>query len=91
MRCPTCDGFGNLFAAFHPIALTCPTCKGKCLIEMSVEKYNQWLKKGKILRGVRLKQNLSLRDAAVTYKTDASNISKMERGLIKPVNYFIKK
>lgn len=82
-KCPSCDGFGKLFGAFHPVVIPCPTCEEKGYIP---KRSDIWIKQGKELKEYRLNVlGLGLREACRKYNYNASNLSKMERGLIKPI------
>jgi len=49
-----------------------------------------WQRQGELLRDFRLQQGLTLRKAGEKYGVDYSNLSKMERGVIQPIPYYIK-
>lgn len=83
-RCPSCDGFGKLFGAFTPKVITCFTCQGKGFVP---KRSDIWIKQGEELKEYRLNVlKMGLREACRKYDYDASNLSKMERGLIKPLS-----
>ncbi len=79
--CPQCRGFGVVFAAFHPIRLTCDMCSGTGKV---TDATIQWQTLGSILKSRRLIARLGLREAARLHGIDPSNLSKMERGCICP-------
>lgn len=83
-KCPTCNGFGILFGAIMPLTLKCFTCNGLGLID---KRSSIWIKQGEYLKNYRTNVlKLGLREACRKYTQDASNLSKMERGLIKPLS-----
>lgn len=82
-KCPSCSGFGKIFGAFYPLVAECDTCNGKGFID---DIQTVWMAQGKMLKDYRLNElKLGLREACRKYGYDASNLSKMERGIIKPV------
>ena len=86
--CPTCSGIGLIFAALRPISIKCETCNGTGLI---TNKKQLWIKQGSHLRNYRLTVlKLGLREFCRKYNIDPSHLSKMERGLKKPVNIYRK-
>ena len=84
-NCPQCKGIGYIFGLLPPIALKCDFCKGEGLV--SDQQLLQRMQGGKI-KEWRIKQEMTLRQAARKYNIDASNLSKMERGVIKPRAYY---
>ena len=88
-RCPQCDGFGELFGlgcpGLKPVSFKCDLCAGTGVID---DKQRLWRLQGQKLKDRRIKMGISLRRCAKRYKLDAGNLSKMERGVIKPYNYF---
>ncbi len=90
IRCTSCDGFGKHFSrpiktdsGIKILEFKCELCNGKGKIK---DKKIDWVIKGNKLKEYRLKKNISLRVAAQILRIDASNLSKMERGIIKPTN-----
>ena len=82
-KCPSCDGFGKLFGAFTKDVLPCFTCQG---IGHIPKRSDIWIKQGEELKKYRLNVlGLGLREACREYDYDPANLSKMERGLIKPL------
>lgn len=91
-KCPTCDGFGFLIPfPTHQMSkmpekdlksiLTCDTCDGTGEAEINYV----WQRQGEYLRYYRMDLlGLGLREACRKFDLDPSNLSKMERGLIKP-------
>lgn len=80
-KCPSCDGFGEIFAPFEQKSYPCFTCNETGYIE----REKVWIEQGKELKRYRLEElGLGLREACRKYKYDASNLSRMERGIIKP-------
>lgn len=88
--CTSCDGFGKHFS--RPIIKDkeiiiverkCDLCNGNGGI---TDKRLEWVLQGEKLKEYRLGMNVSLRKAARILNMDASNLSKMERGIIKPKN-----
>lgn len=87
--CPQCDGFGKIFGTcFHYAVKFCDLCKGTGTVS---DITLLWHKRGEALRAYRVKVlGLGLRKAAEKFNVDASNLSKMERGIIKPYNIYKK-
>lgn len=88
--CTSCDGFGKHFSRpllidgrVTTLELKCELCNGTGKI--SDEKID-WIIKGQNIKRQRLDKQISLRKAAKILGMDASNLSKMERGIIKPRN-----
>lgn len=88
--CTSCDGFGKHFTRpiydkgkTKVIEIKCELCNGTGKIE---DEKIDWIIKDLELRKYRLSKDLSLRKASEILKIDASNLSKMERGVIKPKN-----
>jgi predicted transcriptional regulator len=82
--CFQCDGFGKIFFR-NGNSIDCDMCEG--LGQMSGENV-LWKLQGEILKDWRMSQGLTLRKCANKYQIDPSNLSKMERGIIKPnANY----
>ena len=87
--CPHCNGLGKIYAAFHPIVMRCDFCKSTGYIKnKKMLRYEQ----GQILKKYRLQiMQLTLREACRQYNIDPSNLSKMERGIIKPKNIYLRR
>lgn len=88
--CTSCDGFGKHFSRpilikgkVEIIELKCELCNGTGKIK---DEKIDWIIKGQKLREYRLEKEITLRKAAKMLGMDASNLSKMERGIIKPKN-----
>ena len=84
ITCPVCYGFG-----FIPISMinyiACKTCKGAGFIRANPN----WRLFGDYMRRYRIDVlRMTLRQAVKQYHIDPSNLSKMERGLIKPKKYW---
>jgi len=81
VKCPACNGFGVIPARCHPIKVDCDVCRGLGL----VEDYEPiWKSIGSMMRDYRIDVlRMSLREAAIKFGVDASNLSKYERGVIK--------
>lgn len=85
--CTQYNGFGEVFGAFHPVSIQCDLCNGKGKLS---SKKKLWVLQGRRLKEERLATGLTLRKTALKYGIDVSNLSKMERGVIKPKNIFLK-
>jgi len=83
-KCPSCNGFGFIVPLFNPIKIDCEACAGAGELDMELA----WLGYGEEMRKWRLDKGLTLREASRRYELDPSNLSKMERGLIKPRCYY---
>jgi hypothetical protein len=82
IKCPQCNGFGEIADLFRRFVATCPLCIGKGEV---TNKHSLWIAQGDKLRNYRIGiLKMTLREAARRYQVDASNLSKMERGIIKP-------
>ena len=82
MTCPSCLGFGFVFAFLTGKKIACEACGGLGKVEQL------WLRHGAEMRKWRLDHKMTLREACRKYNVDPSNVSKMERGLIKPKRYW---
>lgn len=81
-KCPQCSGFGELADIFRRFVRQCPLCNGSGEVP---DKHILWREQGRKLKAYRLDTlHLLLREAARKFGVDASNLSKMERGIIKP-------
>lgn len=79
--CPQCNGWQRILT-FHGIDLgKCTMCEGTGMA--SAEK-GRWYSYGQRLKSLRLARRLRLREAARIMGMDPSNLSKMERGLVRP-------
>lgn len=82
--CLQCDGTGKLF--FMPKRknavsyIDCDICKGTGKAERS----DFWEAIGFIIKDWRIGKQMGLREASRKFCIDPSNLSKMERGIIKP-------
>lgn len=84
-KCPQCEGYGTLLDWKLDPLITCELCRGTGKIKKRSWYYKS---RGEELREWRIAQELTLRDAALKYKIDPSNLSKMERGILKPNVYY---
>ena len=83
-ECIQCDGFGKLFNRDNS-CFDCDMCEGSGKMDIN----HVILKlQGEIIQDWRKSQGLTLRKAAEKYGIDPSNLSKMERGIIKPKKYY---
>ena len=81
MVCPQCHGF-KITLNFHGQSLgQCDMCEGAGVMPECV---NRWHAYGERLKAERIYRQLTLRQAAKLLQIDASNLSKMERGIIPP-------
>ena len=86
VKCPQCNGFKEITDIFRRFVLPCPLCMGKGKV---ANKHVLWIARGKKLRDFRLDVlGIGLREAARKFQVDASNLSKMERGIINPRNLY---
>ena len=80
--CPSCQGFGQVYS--NNKIINCGLCNGTGAL---ADKNELWRKQGKSLKYHRLYVvQIGLRKSAKLLGVDASNLSKMERGIIKPYN-----
>ncbi len=84
-KCSGCGGFGFIYGLFPPVELKCAVCNGSGYIN-SIKKLD--IKYGEYIKKWRMEQGLTLRAGARKYKIDPSNLSKMERGILKPYRYY---
>ncbi len=81
-KCPECNGLGIIPAFLKPISIPCQMCNGAGKVK---DKHLKWRLLGQELRDYRLNVlRLTLRKAAKQFGIDAANLSKMERGILKP-------
>lgn len=83
--CHQCSGIGKIFLR-NMKHIKCDMCEG-------TGKYKGnllWIVQGQFLVEWRRLNDLTLREAARKYKIDPSNLSKMERGIIKPDSNYMK-
>ena len=79
--CSACLGFKRRYD-FHGRDLgECEVCNGHGKL---TREQTHWVLYGKKLKSERIEQGLTLRAAARHLGVDPSNLSKMERGVIKP-------
>lgn len=82
--CLQCDGLGKIF--FLPKNkktlpyIDCDICKGTGMADRS----DLWEAIGFIIKDWRIDNEIGIREASRRFKIDPSNLSKMERGIIKP-------
>lgn len=84
MTCPSCLGFGFLFAFMAGKKIPCEACGGLG----KIDSHPGWVKYGLEMKKWRVDHSMTLRQASRRYNIDPSNLSKMERGLIKPKRYW---
>ena len=84
MICPSCYGFGFTFAFFQARKIPCESCGGLGKRDVNIH----WTQYGVEMRKWRIDHGMTLREACRRYNVDPSNVSKMERGLIKPMRYW---
>ena len=96
--CPECKGEKFLLTAFPPrklksgehrsgqVQITCNTCKGTGTVDYVFPQ--EWIGKGKLLKDSRLINRITLREAAKMTGIPATVLSRMERGLAKPIHPF---
>lgn len=86
IRCPDCLGFGFYLSWLGHCLGICELCQGKKKIknrQIKYYNYGQYIYKHRIEN-----MKLTLRQAAKKYNLDPSNLSKMERGILKPREYW---
>jgi len=84
VTCLQCDGFGKLFNR-DGSKFSCDMCQGSGNMKI---KHVLWKLQGEIIQEWRKSQGLTLRKCAEKHGIDPSNLSKMERGIIKPKKYY---
>jgi len=82
--CFDCGGTGILGAAFHPIELICDRCGGTGKRDADMRA---WARVGKLIREERLGKRKTLWQAASEAKMDATEYSKIERGLVNNLEF----
>ena len=83
--CSQCNGVGKLFLR-NGKYFDCDICKGT-----GQDKRNLlWITQGEIMKAWRVEQEITLRGCAKEFEIDPSNLSKMERGLMKPDPRYLK-
>lgn len=86
ITCPQCHGFGWIGDAFGRVHMDCELCHKTGEVS---DRHALWISRGKWMKNYRLDvMMLTLREAARKYHVDASNLSKMERGIISPKIYW---
>ena len=84
--CHQCSGIGKIFLR-NMKHIKCDMCEGTGKSEGNY----LWFIQGLMMQNFRIdKEHLTLREAARKYKIDPSNLSKMERGIIKPDSNYMK-
>ena len=80
--CQQCNGTGKIFFRMNAKVpfIDCDICKGTG----EHEQNDLWFMLGKLISDWRSKKRLTLRECSRQYHIDPSNLSKMERGIIKP-------
>lgn len=85
--CQQCSGFGRII--FRTLeTIKCDMCNGSGEV---LDKQILWKIQGEYLKNWRLDRLLTLREASRKFIIDASNLSKMERGVIKPSGEYAQK
>jgi len=83
--CQQCVGTGKIFFRNNSF-IQCDMCQGFGQTENNV----LWGIIGKMIRQARLDKNLTLRKAAKQFNVDPSNLSRYERGIIKPNHEYVR-
>lgn len=89
LTCQQCGGTGKIFLRPNHKKIPfidCDMCQGTGKHDRNL----LWEIQGSLFCEWRDKNDLTLREAARKYKIDPSNLSKMERGIIKPSSYLIR-
>ena len=94
MKCPTCNGKGEMVGLFPVWAedvppekrkpysiLPCYRCKGEGIVP---DEMLDWMREGQTLKDRRIAKRLTLRKAAKFLDMDGCTLSEMETGRIKP-------
>ena len=84
-QCQQCNGIGKLFLR-NGKTIKCDMCEGTGQHEENL----LWTIQGLKLCEWRMENKLTLRMAAKTHGIDPSNLSKMERGILKPYSSLLK-
>lgn len=82
-ECPQCNNFGKIAMPTLSLDVECPLCEGTGMVH---EWHPDWKAQGKEIKNRRIAAGYTLRTGAKLVQIDPSNLSKMERGLIKPQN-----
>ncbi|HNP06588.1 MAG TPA: hypothetical protein PKN99_03125 [Cyclobacteriaceae bacterium] len=87
--CQQCNGTGKIF--FRPNSknvpfFDCDMCEGTGKHKLNL----LWWVWGEMIKDWRFRNKITLRECSRKYQIDASNISKMERGIIKPHPMLVK-
>ena len=85
MICSQCNGFGYTVTLLETSKVWCYGCQGAGNV---ADVHGAWKIYGAEMRGWRTEQELTLRAASIKYGIDPSNLSKMERGILKPRCYY---
>lgn len=84
-KCRQCNGVGKLL--FRNLkAIDCDMCEGTGMSSKNLF----WIITGKLLHEYRIKNELTIYDISELFNLDPSNISKMERGILKPNSEYLK-
>lgn len=81
IKCPSCDGIGELYSGFNAIIFRCDRCDGAGECPSVMEG---WILHGKTLKNNRIARRVTLKDEAARLNIDVGILSKMERGIINP-------
>lgn len=79
--CPQCNGWQRMLTFMGVDLGECPMCEGS---GRASDEKRRWYSYGQQLKALRIAKRLRLRQAARLIGMDPSNLSKMERGLIRP-------
>lgn len=81
--CPQCRGFKIILNFYGQNLGRCDMCEGIGMLPEGVAKWHPY---GERLKAERIHRRMTLRASAEHLGIDASNLSKMERGIIAPRN-----
>ena len=90
ITCPECMGRGQYSALVmfsdgcRPASMPCSRCKGDGKVSPAM---TDWIAMGGRLRRARQERDLSLREEAARLGISVVELSQMERGAIKPIDY----